>query len=201
MLKSPCLSLLAIALAAAAALPAQAHIVTYTAALSGLAEVPANTSPGVGNVTVTVDDHFFTMRVQATFSGLLGITTAAHIHCCTTVPGATNAGVATVTPSFTDFPLGVTFGIYDFTYDMTAAVGSWNNAFVAANGGTRALAFNALLAGLNSGNAYFNLHTASFTGGELRGNLAFSSMVPEPGTLTLVVAALGLAGVCLRRRA
>lgn len=178
---------------------AQAHIVTYTAALTGLAESPIVVTPGSGSVMVVLDDHNFTMRVIASFSGLIGNTTAAHIHCCTANPLAGNSGVATVTPSFTGFPLGVTAGSYDVTYDMTAVAGSWNNAFVAANGGTPGAAFSVLLAGLDSGRAYFNLHSSFAGGGEIRGLLQ-AQAVPEPGSLALMLAAAGLAAVATRKR-
>ena len=116
---------------------------------------------------VTVDTTLLTMRVRANFSGLTGNTTAAHIHCCTAVPGVSTAGVATTTPSFVGFPLGVTTGTMDQTYDMTLA-GSYNPAFVTAQGSV-ANARTALFDGLAAGTAYFNIHTATFPGGEIRG--------------------------------
>ncbi len=193
----PLLAAAAVAAGLLCALPAQAHIVTFAATLTGLAENPAVTTPGTGKVDVYIDDEATTMRVKVSFSGLIGNTTAAHIHCCTPQPFAGNVGVATVTPTFTGFPAGVTAGSYDFTYDMTAAVGSWNNAFVTANGGTPASAFSALRAGLDSGRAYFNLHTSFAGGGEIRGLL---QAVPEPGTLSLALAAAGLAAFSVKKR-
>jgi hypothetical protein len=121
-----------------------AAIISYTASLSGAAESPPNASPGTGSVLVTIDDVLNTMRVQADFTGLTGTTTAAHIHCCTAVAGAGNAAVATQLPSFTDFPLGVTSGTYDHTFDLTLA-SSWSPSFITANGGTAGVAEAALL--------------------------------------------------------
>jgi hypothetical protein len=109
------------------------------------------------------------MTVDVTFSGLTTPTTAAHIHCCVTPPG--NTGVATTVPTFTGFPLGVTSGTYTHAFDMTSAA-SYNPAFVTANGGTVAGAEAALLAGLEAGQAYLNIHTTMFPGGEIRGFLA-----------------------------
>ncbi|WP_431287037.1 CHRD domain-containing protein [Roseateles chitinivorans] len=79
---------MALALAAASlAMPALAHDIVYTAPLSGAAEFPPNASAGTGLARVTFNDDDFTMRVQVTFAGLTGTTTASHIHCCTALAG------------------------------------------------------------------------------------------------------------------
>jgi hypothetical protein len=108
------------------------------------------------------------MTVDVVFSGLTTGTTASHIHCCAVPP--TNAMVATTVPRFPGFPTGVTSGSYSHTLDMTDA-GSYNPAFVTAHGGTVASAEAALLAGLLAGQAYLNIHTTMFPGGEIRGVL------------------------------
>lgn len=184
-------------LALSAALPAHALTTVYHATLSGLTEAPPNASAGVGFAIVTVDDSTFTMRVQSIFAGLQGTVTAAHIHCCTAVPGSGNVGVATMTPTFSGFPAGVTSGTYDFSFDMGSAA-SWNTAYLNANGGTTASAFASLQTGLNSGSAYFNIHSTLFPGGEIRGFLV--SQVPEPSALLLMALGLGVVGGVTRRR-
>jgi hypothetical protein len=193
------LTVLALAATAALALaaPAQATISIYAVTLNGANESPSNASPGVGTATITFNSVLSTMRVQASFSGLLGNVTASHIHCCTAVAGTSTTGVATVTPTFTGFPSGVTSGSYDHTFNMLAASGSWNNAFVTAHGGTQALAFADLLAGAAAGKAYLNIHTNVVPGGEIRG---FLTAVPEPETWALMVGGLALLGAAARRR-
>jgi CHRD domain-containing protein/PEP-CTERM motif-containing protein len=171
---------------------ASAAILTYDATLSGASEAPPNASPGTGFAEVIIDNIANTMRVEVTFSGLLGTTAASYIHCCTASPGTGTAGVATTTPTFAGFPLGVTSGTYDNTLDMTMS-SSYNPVYITANGGTPLSAFAALLDGLNHDEAYLNIHSSVFPGGEIRGFLLALPAVPEPSTWAMMI--LGFAGV------
>ena len=143
---------------------------TFSATLAGSSENPPNASPGTGNVTVTFADPMLT--INATFSGLTGNTSAAHIHCCT--PSTMNAGVATQTPSFATFPSGVTSGTHTQTLDMDLA-SSWNSAFITASGSIGA-AKARLVAAMAIREAYYNIHSSAFPGGEIRGNLAAEAL-------------------------
>ena len=170
--------------------------ITFTGFLTGPAEFPANGSPGTGATTVIYDSATHMLGVDFTFSGLLGTTTAAHIHCCVAPDAATpTAGVATTTPTFAGFPLGVTSGTYGNLLDLTLA-SSYNAAFVSAHGGTTAGAEGFLADGLIHGMAYLNIHTTSFGGGEIRSFL--TEAVPEPTSIALM--ASGLLAICLIRR-
>jgi hypothetical protein len=177
------------------ALPTAAATTVFVANLSGPAENPPNASPGIGFAQVTFNDLANTMRVQISFSGLLGTTTASHIHCCTAPPGT--AIVATTTPNFPGFPLGVLSGTYDQTLDMGLAT-SYNPAFITAHGNSVATAEADLIAGMFAGQSYLNIHSSVVPGGEIRGFLA---PVPEPQTYLMLAAGLGLLGFTVRRKA
>jgi hypothetical protein len=185
-----------IATGAVVAASARAATISFDAVLLGAAESPPNASPGTGFAAVDFDTTANTMHVHFDFTGLLGTTTASHIHSATAVPLTGTAGVATTVPTFTGFPLGVTSGTYDHTFDMTLA-SSYNPAFVTANGGTIASAEAALLAGMIAETAYLNIHTTVDPGGEIRG---FLVPVPEPSTWALLALGAATAGFVARRR-
>jgi hypothetical protein len=161
-----------------------ATIITYQAPLNGANENPATTSLATGFATVTIDDVANTIHLVVSFTGLTSNDTAAHIHCCVAQGG--NAGVATVPPAFPNFPLGVTSGAYNQTLSLIDPT-TYNPAFITANGGTTASAEVVLLAGMAADQTYFNIHTSTNPGGEIRG---FLVAVPEPATW-------GLAGLAL----
>ena len=97
--------------------------------------------------------------------------------------------MATETPSFTGFPIGVIAGIYDHLFDTSLAA-TWNPTFVTANGGTPLTAEAAFMAGMLAGRAYMNVHSTSFPGGEIRGFLA----IAEPSTTAMSLLALPALG-------
>ena len=175
---------LALFVMASAVTSSHAAWVVYNVTLNGANESPPNASPGTGTATVGVNAATHQLYIHMDWSGTNGPTSACHIHAATAVAGTGTAGVATTTPYFAGFPIGVTGGTYDITLDETQA-SSWNPAYVTANGGTTAGAEAALFAAIAAGKAYLNVHTAlplGVPGGEIRGFLLPAPVASEPST-------------------
>lgn len=175
----------------------QAALMEFQTSLSGPEEFPPNASPGTGFADVIYDSALHTLQLDISFSGLLGTVSVAHIHAPTAVPGAGGASVATTTPTFAGFPIGVTAGAYFHTLDLTLA-SSFNPSFVTANGSVAA-SETALINAMVAGEAYLNIHSTAFPGGEIRG---FLNQVPEIATVApwFLLVVSGLYGFERRRR-
>ena len=176
---------------------ANAAVITWSATLDGGQENPPTGSSATGFGTVTFDDVTSVLSLSLTWAGLTGPGVQAHIHCCP-LPTA-NAGIAV------DLWLVANTQPAAGTFTRVADLDLENpfrTAFVTANGGTVNGAMAALVAAMNIGNAYFNIHTNTFPGGEIRGNITPARVqAPEPATLLLLTLGAGaLGGGRLRRR-
>lgn len=178
------LSVLALAAAATLATPAFAQ--SYRAVASGPGESPPNGSPGES--LVTIDLNTSKLMVDMPFRDLVGSTTEAHIHCCTT---SAFTGTAPIAMPFTDFPTDVHAGNYTRTIPLFDTA-SYDPAFLAAHGGTASAAASALVDAINANEAYVNIHTSAHPGGEIRG-FVVAAPVPEPAEWAMLAG--GLAGL------
>ena len=147
---------------------AQAASLIFTATLNGAQEVPSVATTGFGTATLTIDDVTGVWTLSGSFSSLLGNATASHIHGPALV--GVNAGVVK----------GLT---------ITASTSGTISGSSAATGVYSA----GQIADLKNGLHYVNVHSSSFAGGEIRGQL-----VPEPGAALLGLLAIPL--VARRRR-
>jgi hypothetical protein len=168
-----------VALLCSALLPLPASAVVtefgFLSGMTGANEVPANASTGSVIInSLTFDSSvgsFGVLTVNLSFTGLISNASAAHVH------GVAGVGVnAGVMPGSA---LTVT----------TATSGSVTGTWTAASAG----AVDSLFAG----NTYINLHSGSFPGGELRGQLV---AIPEPATAALLLGAAGAGFLLWRRR-
>jgi hypothetical protein len=187
------LTALALVASTAALAPAAQGADVYRAVSSGPAEAPPNGSPGSSVATFEIDGTL--LRAEVPFRDLLGPTTVAHIHCCTT---EAFTGVAPPALTLVGFPTMVTAGEYTHTFDLgDPAV--YEPAFLARFGGAPAAASAALLNGINGNLAYLNIHTATYPNGEIRGFMV-AAPIPEPATWGMLGAGLAGLAVMARRR-
>ena len=158
------LSPLATAAAAPPSLPS-AQLFTCSTILRGTNEVPPNASPGTGTVSLSIDTNTGQINGQWSASGLSGNITAAHIH---QAPVGVNGPI--VLP-FSGLPPG-------------------GGSFTTSN--TNSSIANSVVA--NPSGFYINVHTQTFPGGEIRGQLSCSAIpteVPEADGLVLFGSGLG----------
>jgi CHRD domain/PEP-CTERM motif len=182
------LPIIAAAALAAAATPAPAATLLSTT-LSGLNETTPNPSTATGSGTLLLSNDQNSIDVFLQWAGLTGPATGGHVHCCA-FQGANG-------PVAIDFgPSGVATGSLIRTYDLTL-LATYTSGFVSANGGTATSARTAFLNGLLSGRTYYNVHSARYPGGEIRGQLA---AVPEPATWGMMIAGFGIIGGAMRLR-
>ena len=167
---------------------AQKH---WAGTMKGSNENPANASTAMGWADIFLSGDMLTVNVI--WQGLIGGNpAAAHIHCCV-APGS-NIGVAV---GFPGFPT-TTSGSYNNVFDLTNPAiytAAFRNNF---GGGTAAGAEAALIAGLDAGRAYVNIHNSVYPGGEIRANVVAT---PEPASMLLVATGLvAFVGVRWKRR-
>jgi len=133
---------------------------------------------GSGTAVLSIDEVANLMNIEVDFLGLSGNSTIAHIHGPAAVPLIGTASVITTTPSFANFPNGVKSGTYSNILDLLAST-TYRAGFITANGNTITGARDAFLTALNGQKAYFNVHSTTFTGGEIRGFFQ-KQQVPAP---------------------
>lgn len=147
---------------------AHADFYTFTANIDGSQEVPSSGSLGTGLGLVTYDDTTNLLTWDITFSNLSGPATGMHFH---------NA------PAGVNGPVVVNIG--NISGLGSPSIG---NATITPAQGLDLL----------NNNWYINIHTASFPGGEIRGQVLLNA-IPEPSSAVLL-ASLGLGGILVRRR-
>ena len=188
-------TILKLAAAAAFAVPAAAHSTLYvfSATMNAAQEVqsPAVVSPAVGSFQAVYDDatNKF-VYVSITGQGLVGASiTGLHIHGtgASGGPPGSNSSIALGFDNNAVTKVGSTF-FFNATDKGGLPVGADDQT-----------TFDQTEEGhLLAGRSYINLHTSTYTSGEIRGQIA---AVPEPETYALMLAGLGLVGwVASRRR-
>lgn len=144
-----------------AVLPPSAATTSFVAVLNGAQEVPPNTSGGQGVATVVLDATLSNATITVNVAGIT-LTTIQRLHIHSPAGPGVNAGITVDyynngTPPFANPFVG--------TLPVTPAV----------------------VSALQSGNAYVNVHTTGFAGGEIRGQLGAAGAVAPTPTPTPVI--------------
>lgn len=111
--------------------PGSAETLKMKAALSGKAEVPANTSPGTGSVEVTYDTATKVLTWTGSYSGLTGPATMAHFHG----PAEEGKNAPVMVPSPKDSPISGSATLTDAQATEIMAGRTYFNIHTAANPG------------------------------------------------------------------
>lgn len=176
-----------VAAAVLSAFSVASHAATFefNANLNGASQVPANAAAGTGVASLFYDDANTASLLDDSYSFLLlAINLSAppiafHIH--TGAVGVNGPVVVSLDAApFSSFSIGGTLSV---------------------SGGGVPTPYAGFLADLNATNTYINIHTPSFPGGEIRGQLIPTTPVPEPSTYAMFGLGLGLMGLMARRRA
>lgn len=141
----------------ALALTARSQVVEFRATLSPQQEVPATTSPASGSAILLYDVGSNTFDLVVSISGMANPATASHLH-----EAAAGANGSVVTN------LG---GEAAYTRSGSSLRATFRNI---THGGDKLK--------LLQGGAYFNIHSAQFPGGEIRGQL-----IPRPVRLVAMM--------------
>ena len=149
---------------------------------------------GSGTGSAFYDDVTHSFQMTANFSGLSGNVTQTHFHGATATPGTGNASIMVGNTSLPGFPLGGPSGSYSQTIDLSQGSVYNVNYFGTVHSNNVVTARAAFIDGLNQGRVYWNIHSTTFGGGEIR---AWATLVPEPSAVALAI--IGFAGLALRR--
>jgi Cu/Zn superoxide dismutase len=122
----------------------------YVAEMNGAQETPANNGKATGHAELTLDGTKLRFAVEV--KDLSGPATAAHIHVGPS--GVAGPPVYTFQLKSKDPTGSVAEGMIDLTKDASSGVSG-----------------DSLKTLLNNGNAYINVHTKNFPGGEVRGQV------------------------------
>lgn len=128
----------------------------FTSTLSANNEVPVRASSATGTATFTVIGNTATYTISV--AGLTVAPSAAHIHVGA---AGTNGGVI-----FNFFPAGTT--VPTGTTNVNFATGTIDLSLANISNAGQSVSGDSLRKLFESGNAYVNVHTATFPGGEIR---------------------------------
>lgn len=141
---------------------------TPVTTLTSFQEVPANVTPGFGEIQLTINDATQTITFRMRWSGLAGgSATASHIHIG---QAGVNGGVSAFLCGGSTKPAcpgGASGSIANGTIVPADVIGP-------AGQGVNAGDWNKLVQAIRAGKAYANIHNQTWPGGEIRGQISLT---------------------------
>lgn len=139
----------------------------YSARLVSYQEVPALSSPAVGEIDLVIDDAAQTIAYRLRFTGLVADVRQAHIHFA---QRGVNGGImlwlcgTATNPGPAGTPVCPASGEISGMLGPAEVIGPAGQGIAAAE-------FDEAAAAIRAGAAYANVHSATYAGGEIRGQL------------------------------
>lgn len=168
------LSLVSLVLVAAAAVTATADnnrrppAPRYVARLVAVQEVPSVSSAARGSFSATIDADAQTISYELKFEGLEGAVAQAHIH---TAQVGVNGGIMVWLCGTTAFPGPAGTPVCPASPGTVTGMLTPTQVVGPAGQGIAAGEFAEVVAAIQNGVAYANVHSAKFAGGEIRGQI------------------------------
>ena len=158
----------AVTAASIVALPRVALAETVHVQLTSYEEVPALSSAASGRFRAFIDDAAGTIRYELVYSGLTGNVLMGHIHFGQL---SVNGGISIWLCQTADFV--DPSGLAPTCVQSGAVTGLLTQANVVgpAGQGIASAQFDEIVAAIRAGVAYVNVHSSTFGGGEIRGQL------------------------------
>ena len=133
----------------------------FTANLSGDNEVPARDTDATGVILAHVSKDGTSIHFKLIVANVQTNITGAHFHMG---PAGTNAGVVVNLLNISDFPPQTTAPVNGILAEGTITAANLSGAL-------KDKPLSDLISAMQSGNIYTNVHTTTYTGGEIRGQL------------------------------
>lgn len=144
---------------------------TVIARLRGFEEVPSISSTGGGRFEATINEAGTEMTWTLSYFNVEAPVTQSHIHFA---QRSVNGGIVLfLCSNLGNGPVG-TQACPDSPGSISGTLTAANVVTGAAAQGITALEFHSILRAIRAGNAYVNLHSTVFPGGEIRGQLLFT---------------------------
>lgn len=133
----------------------------FTTQLSGSNEVPARDTDATGQGIIRISKDELSIYYKIIVANVQTNITVSHLHLA---PAGSNGGVVVDLLKISDFPPNTSAPVNGILAEGTITASNLSGALSGRP-------LSELISAIKAGNIYFNVHTTTFPGGELRGQL------------------------------